>query len=386
MSVYEIAIIGSVSNVEKETLTKTLADMLSEFGLEIGSEITLHDGPSCESRNRHASFAAVYFGGPRHRDIDAARKIVFESAPIIPTIDANAEFGASIPNFLQAANALRRRTDDPEMKALAIALLECLGLLRAQRRVFVSYRRTESRNAAIHLHDLLRARGFDVFLDTHDIRPGDQFQDVLWHRLCDSDVMVVLDTPAYFESRWTRQEFSRALAKEIHILRVIWPAHTPSRLTDMAETIYLDDESLPDANGPIVDDAAEKIVLAVESLRSRSIASRYMSITGKLRAEVRKIGAEVVLIGAHRAINIRLNGGEHIWSYPIVGIPTADLFNDIEEKAKRAGHGPGPVLVYDDLGIGDQWKSHLKWLDDNIKSVQAISVAEAAWMLAMREA
>ncbi|MBB5053601.1 MULTISPECIES: toll/interleukin-1 receptor domain-containing protein [Afipia] len=386
MSLYEIAIIGSVSDEKKGTLIRTISNMLSDFGLEMGSEILLHDGPSCASRNRHVSFAAVYFGGSEHRDIEAARQIVFESAPIIPTIDADAEFAASIPSFLHAANALRRRTDDPEMKALAVALLECLGLLRAQRRVFVSYRRTESRNAAIQLHDLMRARGFDVFLDTHDIRPGNQFQDILWHRLCDSDVMVVLDTPAYFESKWTRQEFSRALAKEIHILRVIWPDHSPNRLTDMAETTYLDHTDLPDPEGPIADAAAEGIVLAVESLRSRSIASRYMSITGKLGAEVKKIGAEVKFIGPHRAINIRLNGGGLVWAYPIVGVPTADLLNDIEEKAKRAGHGPGPVLVYDDVGIGEQWKSHLKWLDDNIKSVQAMSVSEAAWILAAREA
>ena len=43
-------------------------------------------------------------------------------------------------------------------------------------------RRAESRAAALQLHDLLTARGFDVFLDTHDIRLGDPFQDVLWHQ------------------------------------------------------------------------------------------------------------------------------------------------------------------------------------------------------------
>src|SRR3546814_19005773 len=76
------------------------------------------------------------------------------------------------------------------------------------------------------------------------IRPGDPFQDVLWHRLVDSDVMVMLDTPTYFDSRWTRQEIGRARAKEIQVLRVIWPEHTPNKLTDLAETIYLDPKAL----------------------------------------------------------------------------------------------------------------------------------------------
>jgi hypothetical protein len=37
---------------------------------------------------------------------------------------------------------------------------------------------------------------------------------------------VMLDTPTYFESKWTRQELGRARAKEIHVLRVVWPDHS----------------------------------------------------------------------------------------------------------------------------------------------------------------
>jgi TIR domain len=67
------------------------------------------------------------------------------------------------------------------------------------------------------------ARLFDVFLDTHGIAPAEDFQTMLWHRLCDSDVLVMLDTPNYFGSRWTSAEFGRALAKGIAVLRVGWP-------------------------------------------------------------------------------------------------------------------------------------------------------------------
>src|SRR3546814_7207947 len=70
-------------------------------------------------------------------------------------------------------DGLTRRADDPNMTELASTMLECVGLLRRQRRVFVSYQRVESRAAALQLHDLLASRGFDVFLDTHDIRPGE---------------------------------------------------------------------------------------------------------------------------------------------------------------------------------------------------------------------
>ena len=209
--------------------------------------------------NGHAATAVAYFGGAVQADQEPARRAVSSSLPVIPTILAAGDFGTLVPPFLQRSNGLRRRADDPKMTELAVALLECVGLLRRQRRVFVSYRRVESRNAAVQLHDLLSGRGFDVFLDTHDIRPGEPFQDVLWHRLCDSDVLVMLDTPTYFESKWTRQELGRARAKEIHVLRVVWPDHTPTKHTDFAETVYLDRADLSGDDGPIVEAVAKNI-------------------------------------------------------------------------------------------------------------------------------
>ena len=360
--------------------------MVGAFGLTLGTDVLLHNAATIADRDKHAAFAAAYFGGPDQPDRESAREITRSSVPIIPTIGGAGDFSAHVPDFLQGTNGLRRRGDDPELTELSVAMLECVGLLRWQRRVFVSYRRIESRAAAMQLHDLLTARGFDVFLDTHDIRAGEPFQEILWHRLCDSDVMVMLDTPTYFDSKWTRQEIGRARAKEIHVLRVVWPEHRPSKFTDLAETIYLDRTELSGGDGPIVENVANQIVLAVESLRSRSIASRYMSITGRLRAEVEKIGAAFEGIGAHRAISVRLLDGRKIWAYPVVGVPTAELLNDVAEKAKRADQRETPILVYDHIGIRTQWTAHLKWLDDNISTVRALRVFEAGWALAVWDA
>lgn len=382
MSAYEIAIIGAVSDDQRSTLAETIAGLVAEFGLKVGAEVTLRDSGSLPDRDKHAAMAAAYFAGPDHAETEAAGILVGASIPVIPTLGPACDIASDVPDFLASANALRLRADDAAMTELASALLECVGLLRRQRRVFVSYRRTESRAAALQLHDLLASRAFDVFLDTHSIRPGDPFQDVLWQRLCDSDVVVMLDTPTYFESRWTREEIGRARAKEIHVLRVVWPDHSPSRLLDMAETIYLEPGQLAGPDGPVVEAVADEISLKVEGLRSRSIAARYMSITGRLRAEVQKVGASVEAVGAHRAIAVRLLDERRIWTYPIVGVPTAEVLNDIAEKARRAAHGETPVLVYDHLGIGKGWMAHLDWLDENIRSVRAISVANAGWALA----
>src|SRR3546814_13917400 len=102
-----------------------------------------------------------------------------------------------------------------------------------------------------------------------------------------------------------------------------------------------------------------------------------MSITGRLRAEVERIGGTVEGVGAHRSIALRLPDDTKLWAYPIVGIPTAELLNDIAEKARLADQGGMPILVYDHVGIREKWIAHLNWLDEHIKTVRAVKIAEA---------
>ena len=386
MSAYEIGILGHASAADRSILEGTIGRMIQGFGLTIGKEVIVRSGLGIASRDLHAATAAAYFGGTgAHPDEEAARELSRAKLPVIPTVQVAAHLESNIPPFLQTLNGHRRRAEDPELETLAAALLECVGLLRKQRRVFVSYRRTESRGAALQLHDLLTARGFDVFLDTHDIRPGEAFQEMLWNRLVDSDVMVMLDTPTYFESRWTRQELGRALAKNIRVLRIVWPGHSPTRSISLSQTISLAHDDLKHG-GALKAAKARAIAVAVESLRSRSIASRYMAVTGCLDAELKKVDATIEGIGAHRAISVRLCDDQKVWAYPIVGIPTAELLHDIANKAGQADQRGLPVLVYDHVGIGDEWLAHLKWLDDNIRTVRAIRVTQAAWDLAAWEA
>lgn len=382
MGIYEFAILGNTTSEQRESLTKSIEEMASEFDLSVGDHVRIYDSETIMERNRSAAFTAVYFGGSPQVDIEIAQSIYNKSVPIIPVVSNLELFSSHIPEFLQPTNGYCLNGQDPDLKELAALMMECVGLLRRQRRVFVSYRRTESRDVALQMYDVLTEKGFDVFLDTHDIRPGELFQDALWHKLCDSDVLIMLDTPTYFESRWTREEIGRARAKEIHVLRVVWPNHIPNKMADLSETIYLNNEDLENASGPLTKKIIDEIALRVESIRSRSIAARYMSITGRLRAEVERIGASFEGVGAHRAIAIRLIDNRKLWLYPVVGIPTAETLNDIAMKAQSNTSTEAPVLVYDDLGIRKAWCDHLQWLNENIKAVRGLKVTHAAWELA----
>src|SRR5688500_12775233 len=111
-------------------LSHTIASMVAEFQLSVGEEVAIYDSRSLSERDKHAAFAAVYFGSVAHEDVGEAREIMRTSAPIIPTVSAEGDFSTEVPEFLRTANGLRRRNDDPELTELAAAILECVGLLR----------------------------------------------------------------------------------------------------------------------------------------------------------------------------------------------------------------------------------------------------------------
>lgn len=377
---YELIVLGAATDAERATLAKRVAEIAAEFQIDLGTEIALRDAADADHRNRDASLVALYFGGDPARDEALVQELEAEKVPIVPVVRAGDKPDTVLPAGIAALNAAFLEASDTELETPFIAALECLGLLHSQRRIFISYRRTESREVAVQLHDELSGRGFDVFLDTHDIRPGTVFQEMLWHRLVDCDVVIMLDTPDYFSSKWTSQELGRSQSKGIQVLRLVWPGHGATRKLGLSETITLQAADLTVArqlSAATIDTVARR----TEHLRSRSIATRQLSLAGKLAIEIQAIGGTIEGIGAYRAMAIDLPNGAKLHAYPMVGVPTAELLHEIESKAGAAKHGRFPCLVYDDVGIRPAWAEHLAWLDKKIKDVRCLRIHGAGWEL-----
>ncbi|MEM8488085.1 MAG: toll/interleukin-1 receptor domain-containing protein, partial [Bacteroidota bacterium] len=268
--------------------------------------------------------------------------------------------------------------DSEGAQRIASAMLECAGLLPRQRRVFLSYRRDEAREAALQLFDELSSRSFDVFLDTHGIAPAEDFQAVMWHRLCDSDVLVMLDTPNYFASRWTSAEFGRALAKGIMVLRIGWPDCTPSKRTATASRAELLPEEVDTETGRLKDEAISRICLQLEAVRSQSHAVRNLNLVSNLRQAIEQIGGNVIGVGLNKAIHIRLPDERNVVVYPTVGVPTSSSLYDAATNAVNQS----TAVVYDHIGLDPNWLKHLDWLGSYIKTVHWVKITEAAWQFA----
>lgn len=372
---YEIAILGSPSEKQINAVKEQLVSGIEPFGLTLGKDVRWLVCSS-EFKPAYNIPSCVAFFGGEGVSVNGVASIMQRGTPIVPVVSALSRVSLEIPEILQPLNCLPYEENGAQR--IATALLECVGLLPRQRRVFVSYRRTESREAALQLFDALSARHFDVFLDTHGIGPGEDFQAMLWHRLCDSDVLLMLDTPGYFDSRWSSAEFGRALAKGISVLRVGWPSLAVSPMMATASDLQLADSDLQSENERLVDTVLEKICLQVEALRSQSHAVRELALFSQISMALERLGCTVSGAGTNRTVFARLRDGRKVMVHPSVGVPTSRSLHEAVEKAPDCS----VAVVYDEVGLHPEWLKHLTWLGNHIKAGRYVQAHRVAWDLA----
>lgn len=285
--IYELALMGDPTDGQVAAVVQEIEPALSAYGLRLGGDVGLDIRPSIFAPSNRTSAAAAFFGSEVASAMDVTA-LLSRVMPVLPVVSSLARVRAELPAQLWPINSLEYGAAGA--RRVASALLECAGLLPRQRRIFLSYRRDEARQAALQLFDALSARLFDVFLDTHAIAPAEDFQSALWHRLCDADVLLMLDTPTYFESRWTSAEFGRALAKGVAVLRVEWPDLTPSIRTATTSRAELLSTEIDSSTGRLADSAIERICTQVEAVRSEGIAVRHVNMVGRIQNEIERIG------------------------------------------------------------------------------------------------
>lgn len=76
--------------------------------------------------------------------------------------------------------------------------------------IMLSYVHKESSGPAARLSEELSRLGYTVFLDKNDIKPGDDWQDVLNEAVCNCRLFIPLVTPLYGLTEWTNREVKLA--------------------------------------------------------------------------------------------------------------------------------------------------------------------------------
>lgn len=373
---YCIGIIGSGADEYRSRLQQCLRKRLRDLGKDLSTAVEFCDSDSVLKRDPKTPIVSVYFGNsspPSDTDLRAVQSLRETVSVVIPAVPDLSKFHAAIPTALCDLNGISLSSDH-SMDAIANLVLENLGLLRRMRRLFISYRHISSSHEAVQIRHELDARGYDVFLDSYSVPKGDVFQEVLWQRLADSDVAILLDTADFLDSRWTKEELAQAEAMTVGVVQVIWPGHAPAPYTDLCERIYLNRSDFKRSGG-LVKQALERVTAAVEHLRARSLAARHDNLVREFCDAAASIDVSAV-VQPERFISAKLPTGKDIAAIPAVGVPDALRYHEASRRFAKASNPPSQILlIYDHRGLRPSWIDFLDWLDDFLP-VKAVRITD----------
>ncbi|MBK8211938.1 MAG: toll/interleukin-1 receptor domain-containing protein [Rhodospirillales bacterium] len=286
---YYVAVLDPQDSGLRDNLERELQQRVCELGLDPQQALSIIGADEVAARIGRNPVVGVYRGGRRSDSacIEALKLLRSAGAHLLPLVDTLDTYAQSVPAVLHPINGLVIGPSDPDLHEAVGRILEMLRLLRTKRRLFISYRRIESREAALQLYDTLQSRRFDVFLDTHGVQAGDRVQDELGQRLLDADVMVFLDTTGAIASTWIQHEIEVANSLAIGVLQVIFPRPMPSAVqldralfTELCDPLELFDTDFEgtayarEGGERLKPETLERIAIEVEGLRARSMAAR----------------------------------------------------------------------------------------------------------------
>ena len=240
---------------------------------------------------------------------------------------------------------------------------------------------------AIQLYEALEGSNFDVFLDTHSIKQGEPFQDELWHRMSDCDVIVLLNTPKFLDSYWCKEEIAEASTKQIGVIQLVWPENKLGITNEICHPVYLKksdfiDEIFNEAKRSRLEESSvSKIIESVESIRARNLASRQDGLINDFLNVSKRLGKKMYL-QPERFITEVLPDKKRRLFIPSVGIPQSlDCHQSEEIREKIKEYDIEKLhLIYDDLRIREKWLKHLDWLNEYLEITTIRKLEFEEWL------
>lgn len=383
-AIYQVVFLGR-HDARADRIVELVSARLDDLGVDTDALVFFSE-TKADQRDRRLPTIAVFLGYPGSEDDNhpAISGLIDESTIVVTLVSCLKRVSHEIPPSLRHINALDVELPDKNFDRVASLVLESFRLLRRERRLFISYKRDDSQALANQLYDALDARGFDVFIDTRSVPPSADFQAELWHRLSDSDVVVLIDTPGFRLSRWTTEELTRANATNIQILHLLWPGQAEDGASAFSHfhTLKADDFEIASLITPASRLSAaslDEIYRHAERLRARAIAARHRYLVDSFCDAARDHGL-VPNVQPQRWISIELTPGSELAIVPTIGVPTSDRINEVFEAIADAGSGSaGTWILYDNRGLLASWLKHLDWLDSYLpaRSVKMVAAYEA---------
>jgi len=388
-SLYQIVVLDPLASGLAETVRQTVRRRVSELGLPPEDHIRFLDESSRSDEVQWRDpLVGVYFGGSVQTTASSAmlQKLLDGFAFVLPVVDITESYQSKVPECLHAVNGVPLDPADPQLERIVSRLLEELRLVRRRRAAFVSYRRAESRVVASQVFHALEARQYRVFLDTISVEYGRSFQEALWGRMLDTDILVFLHTKGALASRWVEEEFSRAAQLGLGVLNLIWPGHSPAPAAAIGEQFLLESTDFQpgvppeDENSQLLPDVIHRLAVEVEGLRARAMADRRRRVVAafcrRVDAFARRTGVDDIRVVVQAASHLELRFGtrKSVRVYPVIGHPDTTYAREASNAC--AVLDQKGCLLFDPNGIDKETAAHLRWLNDYLP-VKSYSTTEA---------
>ncbi len=383
--VYQLVIIDSAKKARAATLRSTLLRCCGQLGID-PTLLKVLDETSLAQIDAALPIATVYFGGnpPTNAQENALIALVRDDAWILPVVSKLSRFSKEVPLILSKFNGTEIDPADTSLVTISNRVLEELGLVRHERRAFISYRRTETRRAALQIYQGLDERCWNVFLDTHSISPGANFQDALWDKMANADVLLLLDSPGALDSRWVREELSKAHDLGMGVLQLVWPTQTRVPGTEFCEPEYLESSDFSGSHAQqggarLKQRSLRRILSSIEGVRARAVAARRNRVVREFCASAVACG-KIARVQPWGGVEVEgLSGGPHAF-IPVVGHPTSQHLHEVSERANEKDERL--MVLYDAAGSLARRLKHFRWLNLHLP-VQTLPVHESySWLRA----
>lgn len=313
----------------------------------------------------------VYFGGadakhPNKQTIDCLKRCINDGHPILPIVSKKKNFTKQVPEILETINGLEYN----QTGRIVSTILSGFDLIRNSRKIFISYKQDDTTKDAVRFFEALSRNGYEVFLDTHSIQPEKVFQEHLWHRMVDCDIVLILRSKNFLKSKWTNKEITNAHAMSIPIFQVLWPKCKVIPTEQLCTTYRIQTADIKDEL--LTDEAINKIIDEIESLYARSYASRHTSLVSEFTNQVNKEKESdpKAIVQSDNTIIYTDENGERTKYIPIIGVPVSYDYHRLHKRAvddKEEFDINSLVLLYNQTYLLKEWQHHLTWLDETLQ-------------------
>lgn len=387
---YQLILLGDTDSDANRKVRERFFELLNERGLEkslvavLDGALTLAPIEAGGYDSRKPTF--IYYFGKRNngdKDVDALRKLMGNGDAVYPVFFTEGQFEQEVPAILKPINGVCY--SDDKLDSIVNVAFEELRLLRKKRRVFISYKRSDSAAVANQLYDVLSRHQFDVFLDTYSIRGAADFQMELHHRITDSDVLIQLNSQGFKDSKWCEEEITEANARRVGVLQVNWPGVKPDVKDELSVVKRLAEldfsrKRYKRNTSTLKTKVLNEIANEVEAIRARNIAARQDNLTGEFVKEAARQGRTVI---KEPTFLVEQMKDGYFWYYiPAIGVPQSmDCYESVKMLERWNGKRPEKVfLIYDDLSILPKWIAHLEWMNQYLE-VKTIKMQEfESWL------